>query len=83
MDSSREPHLIKCIGWLRAAVLGANDGIISTLSIMTVVFLAILGAAASKVAGVSMMIGIVRVTLWGSVAMVISAGIGYILGVTL
>lgn len=29
-----ETHLISRIGWLRAAVLGANDGIISTASIM-------------------------------------------------
>lgn len=29
-----EHHLIKRIGWLRAAVLGANDGIISTASLM-------------------------------------------------
>jgi VIT1/CCC1 family predicted Fe2+/Mn2+ transporter len=28
----KEPHRIKEIGWLRAAVLGANDGIISTAS---------------------------------------------------
>jgi VIT1/CCC1 family predicted Fe2+/Mn2+ transporter len=30
----RELHLIERIGWLRAAVLGANDGIISTASLM-------------------------------------------------
>ena len=30
----RETHLIQRIGWLRAAVLGANDGIISTASLM-------------------------------------------------
>jgi VIT1/CCC1 family predicted Fe2+/Mn2+ transporter len=29
-----ERHLISRIGWLRAAVLGANDGIISTASLM-------------------------------------------------
>jgi VIT1/CCC1 family predicted Fe2+/Mn2+ transporter len=29
-----ETHLIERIGWLRAAVLGANDGIISTASLM-------------------------------------------------
>ena len=29
-----ERHLIERIGWLRAAVLGANDGIISTASLM-------------------------------------------------
>ena len=26
-----ESHLMERIGWLRAAVLGANDGIVSTL----------------------------------------------------
>ncbi len=30
----RENHLIERIGWLRAAVLGANDGIISTASLV-------------------------------------------------
>jgi vacuolar iron transporter family protein len=30
----REAHLIERIGWLRAAVLGANDGIISTSSLV-------------------------------------------------
>lgn len=29
-----ETHLISRIGWLRAAVLGANDGIISTASLV-------------------------------------------------
>ena len=32
--SHAESHLISRIGWLRAAVLGANDGIISTASLM-------------------------------------------------
>lgn len=32
--SHGEPHRIERIGWLRAAVLGANDGIISTASLL-------------------------------------------------
>src|SRR5512147_3111239 len=40
----RETHLIQRIGWLRAAVLGANDGIISTASLV----LGVAAAAASK-----------------------------------
>ena len=36
----REHHLIDRIGWLRAAVLGANDGLVSTASL-------IVGVAAS------------------------------------
>lgn len=38
----REQHKLENIGWLRAAVLGANDGIVSTASL-------ILGVAASHV----------------------------------
>ncbi|ABX04701.1 conserved hypothetical protein [Herpetosiphon aurantiacus DSM 785] len=30
----REPHRTQSIGWLRAAVLGANDGIVSTASLL-------------------------------------------------
>jgi VIT1/CCC1 family predicted Fe2+/Mn2+ transporter len=40
MRPHRERHLVSRIGWLRAAVLGANDGIVSTASL-------ILGVAAS------------------------------------
>jgi VIT1/CCC1 family predicted Fe2+/Mn2+ transporter len=40
----RETHLVERIGWLRAAVLGANDGIISTASLI----LGVAAAAADK-----------------------------------
>jgi VIT1/CCC1 family predicted Fe2+/Mn2+ transporter len=30
----RERHMLRSIGWLRAAVLGANDGIVSTASLV-------------------------------------------------
>lgn len=40
MRRHKESHLVSRIGWLRAAVLGANDGIVSTASL-------ILGVAAS------------------------------------
>jgi len=39
----RERHRSERIGWLRAAVLGANDGIVSTASL-------VLGVAAAKTA---------------------------------
>jgi VIT1/CCC1 family predicted Fe2+/Mn2+ transporter len=39
-----ERHLVQRIGWLRAAVLGANDGIISTASLI----LGVAAAAAAK-----------------------------------
>ncbi len=34
LHSHRENHLVTRIGWLRAAVLGANDGIVSTASLI-------------------------------------------------
>ena len=34
MPRHKEAHLIERIGWLRAAVLGANDGIVSTASLI-------------------------------------------------
>jgi VIT1/CCC1 family predicted Fe2+/Mn2+ transporter len=40
----KESHLVERIGWLRAAVLGANDGIMSTASLI----LGVASAAASK-----------------------------------
>ena len=40
----KEKHLVERIGWLRAAVLGANDGIISTASLI----LGVASASASK-----------------------------------
>lgn len=40
----REIHLVERIGWLRAAVLGANDGIISTASLI----LGVASAAAAR-----------------------------------
>ena len=40
----KETHLVERIGWLRAAVLGANEGIISTASLI----LGVASAAASK-----------------------------------
>lgn len=49
----RETHLIERIGWLRAAVLGANDGIISTASLMVGVAAASTSSNEVLVAGVA------------------------------
>jgi len=49
----RESHLIERIGWLRAAVLGANDGIISTASLVVGVAAAANSSSEVLVAGVA------------------------------
>ena len=51
--SHRELHLIERIGWLRAAVLGANDGIVSTASLIVGVAAASQGRTEVLVAGVA------------------------------
>lgn len=48
-----ETHLVARIGWLRAAVLGANDGIISTASLIVGVAAAAAGRNEILVAGVA------------------------------
>lgn len=61
----REVHLVERIGWLRAAVLGANDGIVSTASLIVGVASAsatrhevlIAGAAALVAGAMSMAAG--------------------------
>ena len=54
----KETHLIKRIGWLRAAVLGANDGILSTASLIVGVASASGDKAAVMVAGLAGLAGL-------------------------
>ncbi len=49
----KETHLVARIGWLRAAVLGANDGIISTASLILGVASAASNGSGVLVAGVA------------------------------
>ncbi len=61
----RETHRTERIGWLRAAVLGANDGIVSTASLLV-------GVAAAEVGGAE----IVTVGMAGLVAGAMSMAAG-------
>jgi vacuolar iron transporter family protein len=51
-----EAHLISRIGWLRAAVLGANDGLLSTASLIVGVAAASSSATSILVAGIAGMV---------------------------
>lgn len=57
-----ENHLVKRIGWLRAAVLGANDGIVSTASL-------IVGVASASVAQNEILIAGVAGLVAGAMSM--------------
>jgi vacuolar iron transporter family protein len=58
----REDHLVGRIGWLRAAVLGANDGIVSTASL-------IVGVAAASAAQSNVLIAGVAGLVAGAMSM--------------
>ncbi len=53
LRTHKEKHLVKRIGWLRAAVLGANDGIVSTASLIVGVAAAAATQADVLIAGVA------------------------------
>ena len=46
----------------------------------TLVFLALLGGIAARVGGAGIMLGALRVTFWGALAMAITAGVGALFG---
>jgi hypothetical protein len=48
-----QSHLVSRIGWLRAAVLGANDGIVSTASLIVGVAAASAASSEVLVAGIA------------------------------
>jgi VIT1/CCC1 family predicted Fe2+/Mn2+ transporter len=60
--SRREKHRLQSIGWLRAAVLGANDGIVSTSSL-------VLGVAASHATHSSILIAGIAGLVAGAMSM--------------
>jgi VIT1/CCC1 family predicted Fe2+/Mn2+ transporter len=55
-------HLIERIGWLRAAVLGANDGLISTASL-------IVGVAAASPARHEILVAAIAGLVAGAMSM--------------
>jgi len=58
----KETHKIKHIGWLRAAVLGANDGIVSTASL-------VIGVAAANASHGSILVAAIAGLVSGSMSM--------------
>ncbi len=48
-----ETHLVSRIGWLRAAVLGANDGVVSTASLIVGVAASVAGSSEILIAGIA------------------------------
>lgn len=62
MRRHKEAHLINRIGWLRASVLGANDGIVSTASL-------IVGVAAAQSAPATILLTAIAGLVAGAMSM--------------
>jgi VIT1/CCC1 family predicted Fe2+/Mn2+ transporter len=54
--------------------------VIFAICLMSLLFLALLGAIAAKAGGASLMMGACRVTFWGALAMVVTTAVGRLFG---
>jgi VIT1/CCC1 family predicted Fe2+/Mn2+ transporter len=61
-----------------AAVSGPR--LVPVVSVTSLVFLAILGGLAARVGGAGVVVGAMRVTFWGALAMALTAGAGALFG---
>ncbi len=66
---------------LFVAWLVAGEQLISAVAVASLVFLAGLGSLAARVGGASVRVGAIRVTFWGSLAMLLPAAVGRLFGV--
>jgi VIT1/CCC1 family predicted Fe2+/Mn2+ transporter len=61
--------------------LAPREQLVIAVSAAALVFLAVLGALAARAGGANALIGAVRVTFWGALALAVTAGIGRAIGV--
>jgi VIT1/CCC1 family predicted Fe2+/Mn2+ transporter len=66
---------------LAAAVLAPPDSAPGIVAVLSLAFLAFLGAVAARIGRSGVVTGAVRVTFWGAIAMAVTAAIGRIFGV--
>ncbi len=66
---------------LLATWLAAGTNTIQTVAVASLIFLCLLGALAARAGGASMSVGAIRVTFWGALAMLLTAGVGYLFDV--
>lgn len=62
------------------ALLSSADAVAPAVAILSVPILALLGALGAKIGGADIKKGALRVTVWGILAMVVTAGMGHLAG---
>jgi vacuolar iron transporter family protein len=65
---------------LAVAWLASGRHLAAWVSVMSLVFLALLGVVAARAGGANVVTGAARVTFWGALAMAITAGVGSMFG---
>jgi VIT1/CCC1 family predicted Fe2+/Mn2+ transporter len=65
---------------LLAAWLSPQNLLTLTVSVASLIFLAVLGAIGSRTGGSNIWVGVARVGFWGAVAMAVTAGVGAAFG---
>ena len=65
---------------LLVTAIAPVQGLIPLVSVSSLALLALLGGLAARVGGAGVMIGAIRVTFWGGLAMAMTAGIGWLFG---
>jgi VIT1/CCC1 family predicted Fe2+/Mn2+ transporter len=65
---------------LFVSALAPAVGFIPLVSGTSLVFLALLGGLAARAGGAGVTMGAIRVTFWGALAMVLTAGVGWLFG---
>ena len=65
---------------LLVAVIAPTAALIPLVAGTSLLFLALLGALAAHTGGAGVLVGAIRVTFWGALAMAITAGIGALFG---
>jgi len=65
---------------LGVAVIAPEAGLISSVAVSSLVFLALLGGLAARAGGARTGVGALRVGFWGALAMALTAGVGALFG---
>ena len=65
---------------LLVTALSPAAGLIPLVAGTSLVFLALLGGLAAHAGGAGVMMGSIRVTFWGALAMAVTAGVGALFG---
>jgi VIT1/CCC1 family predicted Fe2+/Mn2+ transporter len=67
---------------LLVVTIASPSRVISLIAGTSLVFLALLGGLAARAGGAGVMVGALRVTFWGALAMALTAGVGSLFGTT-